>query len=86
VKLVNINGFDNGDRVTLLNAPAGTDFGYGSSTADSNDFVAGDVVSFSNAWAVTFGDQDAVEVATFVAAADQKAALDAAWGADWLVA
>lgn len=84
-KFANINGFDDGDTVTLLNAPAGSAVDFASSAADSIEFAAGDLVAFTNAWAITVGAQDPVEVADFVAAADEFAATQAIWG-DWLVA
>lgn len=88
VKTANINGFDEGDIVTITNAPAGSTYMYDSSSATSIDFAYGDIVAFSNAWAVQMGVLEETLVTDVVAGADlaaQDATLNAAWG-DWLVA
>lgn len=86
-KFANINGFDQGDAVRVVNAPAGSDFLFDSSDATSIDLAYGDVVAFSNAWVVSMGDLAEQLVTDVVAAADvpaQQAVLDTAWG-DWFL-
>lgn len=85
VKLATINGFGADDTITLSNAPAGSGTILDSSSSTSFDFVAGDLNTFSNAWAITLGNQDPQLVSQVMNAPDAIAALDMAYGQDWLI-
>lgn len=85
-KAANFTGFGADDTIEIVGAPAGSLLQMGTSAADQIDFAYG-TADFSNAWLLYLNGLDSTLVSSVGSAATtdaQVAALNAAWGTDWL--